>query len=86
MPLRVLLIGFFVALMSFAVSLFVGIWIIVIKARLRGFHPNMTLAYRHVAFPVAATAALVAIIVAAVVELRHFRQAKALAEIARASR
>ncbi len=86
MPLRVLLIGFFVALMSFAVSLFVGIWIIVIKARLRGFHPNMTLAYRHVALPVAATAALVAIIVAAVVELRHFRQAKALAEIARASR
>ena len=85
-PLRVLLVGFFVTLVAFAISLFGGIWVILIKARLEGVHPNMTVAYRHVALPIAAAAAVVAIIVAAVVELRHFRQGKALAEIANASR
>ncbi|MGA9352523.1 MAG: hypothetical protein WBV46_02455, partial [Terriglobales bacterium] len=53
-PARILLITFLVTLLSFAVSLLLGITGIVIVARLRGLHPNLTIAYRHIAFPVAA--------------------------------
>jgi hypothetical protein len=84
-PARILLITFLVTLLSFAVSLLLGIVGIVIAARLRGLHPNLTIAYRHVAFPVAAVIGSVALISASVIEIRHHRQAKALAQIERIS-
>jgi uncharacterized BrkB/YihY/UPF0761 family membrane protein len=82
---RILLITFLVTLLSFAVSLLLGIVGIVIAARLRGLHPNLTIAYRHIAFPVAAVIGSVALISASVIEIRHHRQAKALAQIERIS-
>jgi uncharacterized BrkB/YihY/UPF0761 family membrane protein len=85
-PLRVLLVAFLLALLAFAVGLFLGILGIVISARLRGLHPNMTLAYRHIALPVALAAGAVALIFATVLEVRNYRQARTLAQIARASR
>jgi hypothetical protein len=84
-PVRVLLVTFLITLLSFAVSLLLGILGIVLRSRVQGIHPNMTLAYRHVALPVAATAAGIALIATTILEIRSYRQTKILAEIARAS-
>jgi hypothetical protein len=84
-PVRVLLITFLLTLLSFAVSLFLGILGLVIGGRARGIHPNMALAYRHFALPAAIAVAVVVLISAAVMEVRHYHQAKTLAGIARAS-
>jgi hypothetical protein len=84
-PARVLLVAFLLTLLSFAVSLLLGILGLVLAARLRGVHPNMTIAYRNFAVPVAATAGIITVISASVMELRHYRRNKALAEIERIS-
>jgi len=85
-PVRVLVVTFLVSLLSFAVSLLLGILGIVLASRLRGIHPNMTLAYRHIALPVAASAAAIALITTTILEIRSYRQAKILAQIAKSSR
>jgi len=85
-PLRVMLLTFLLTLLAFAVGLLVGILGIVVRATLRGLHPNMTVAYRHVALPLAVAAGAVALIVVTVLEIRNYRQARALAQIVRASR
>jgi len=84
-PTRVLLITFLLTLLSFAVSLLLGILGVVVAGRLRGFRPNMTLAYRHIALPAAAVVGVVVLIAASVMEVRRYRQTKALAEIERTS-
>jgi hypothetical protein len=84
-PARVLLLTFLLTLLSFAVSLLLGILGLVIVAALRGIHPNMPIAYRHIALPVAAVVAAVTLISASVIEIRRYRQTKALAEIERIS-
>jgi hypothetical protein len=84
-PVRVLLITFLLTLLSFAISLLLGIVGFAISGRIRGGHPDMSVAYRHIAFPAAMVVAGVVLISATVVEVRHYRQTKALAEIARAS-
>jgi hypothetical protein len=83
-PVRVLMVTFLLTLLSFAVSLFVAIVTVFIRAALSGSRPNMPIAYRHVALPFAAAMALIVLIVASVIEVRRFRQAKALAAIERA--
>ena len=85
-PLRVLLVTFLLTLLAFAVSLMLGILGLVVSATLRGLHPNMTAAYRQIALPIALAAGAVALVVVSVVEVRNYRQARALAQIARASR
>jgi ABC-type cobalamin transport system permease subunit len=84
-PMRVLLVTSLLTLLSFAVSLLLGILGLVIAARLRGFHPNMTTAYRHIALPAAAVVGAIVLISASAMEVRHYRQTKALAEIERIS-
>ena len=84
--MRILLVTFLLTLLSFAVTLLLGILGIVIAARLRGIHPNMTLAYRHIAAPAAAVVGGVVLVSATVTEIRHYMQAKTLAEIERVSR
>jgi hypothetical protein len=85
-PVRVLLATILFTLLSFAVSLLLGILGIVIGARLRGGVPNMTIAYRHIALPAAAAVGVIVLVSAIALEVRHFRQGKALAEIERVSR
>ena len=85
-PVRVLLATFLLTLLTFAISLLLGIVGIVIRARIQGTHPNMTLAYGHIALPVALVAAVVSLVVLAIAEIRNYRQERALAQIARASR
>ena len=73
LPLRVLLVTFLLALLSFAVCLFLGIMGLVVTAAVRGAHPNMTIAYREVALPAALLAGAAALVVAIVAEIRHHR-------------
>ena len=81
-PVRIGLVTFIVTLLSFAVSLLLGIFGVLLAAKLRGVHPNMTLAYRDVALPVAGIVAAVVLVSATVMEVRHYRQTKALGNIA----
>ncbi len=85
-PVRVLLVTFLLTLLAFAVSLLLSIVGIVIGARLRGVPSNMTLAYKNIAAPAAAMVGAIVLISAACMEIRHYRQAKMLDEIEKASR
>jgi len=69
-PLRVLLLTFLLALLSFAVCLLLGIIGLTISAAVRGVHPNLTLAYRVVAFPAAMIAGLIALVLTITIEFR----------------
>jgi hypothetical protein len=71
---RVLLVTFLLALLSFAVCLFLGIVGLLITAAVRGVHPNMTVAYREIALPAAVIAAAAALVAAIVMEVRYHRQ------------
>ena len=84
-PVRVLLLTFIGTLLSFAVSLLVGIIGTVAVAALRGIHPNMTVAYRQVALPAAVVAGSIIFVLALVMEIRHYRQSTTLAAIERMS-
>ena len=84
-PVRVLLVTFIGTLISFAVTLFLGIVGTVSISALRGTHPNMTIAYRRVALPAAMVAGSIIFVLALAMEIRHYRQSKTLAEIERVS-
>jgi len=85
-PVRVLILTFLFALVAFALSLLLGIIGLLIRGRVGGVHPNLTVAYRYVALPVAAVMASVVLISVTVVEIRRYRQVKALRQIEEASR
>jgi TRAP-type C4-dicarboxylate transport system permease small subunit len=72
--LRVLLVSILLALLVFAVCLLLGILGLVLSAGVRGVHPNMTIAYRAIAFPAAILAGAAALVAAIVMEVRHGRQ------------
>jgi hypothetical protein len=80
----VLLVTFIITLLSCAVSLLLGIGGVLMASWLKGAHPNMTLAYRYVALPVAAMAAAIVLVSASVMEARQYRQARTLDRIERA--
>ncbi len=84
-PVRVLLVTFIGTLISFAVSLLLGILGTVIISALRHVNPNMTAAYRVIALPVALVAGSVIFVLALAMEIRHYRQSKTLAAIERVS-
>ena len=84
-PVRVLLLTFIGTLICFAVSLFLGILGTVISAALRGVHPDLRMAYRMIAIPVALAAGCFVFVCMLVVEVRHYRQAKMLAAIEKIS-
>jgi len=69
--LRVLLVSFLLALLSFAVCLLLGILGLTISAAVRGSHPDLTLAYRGIALPAAMVAGLIALVGAIALEFRH---------------
>ena len=83
-PVRVLLVTFIVTLLSFALSLLLGIGGVLLASWLKGAHPNMTLAYRYVALPVAAVVAAIVLVSSGFMEARHYRQARTLDQIERA--
>lgn len=80
-PVRVGLVTFIGTLLCFAVSLLFAILGTVIIAALRGVHPDMRVAYRHIALPMALVAGSIILVLALVMEIRHYRQSKTLAAI-----
>ena len=83
--LRVGLVTFIGTLLTFAVTLLFAIFGTVILASLHGVHPDMRIAYRHVALPVAVVAASIIFIAMLVAEIRHYRQTRTLTAIERLS-
>jgi len=73
-PLRILLLSFLLALLAFAVCLFLGIAGLLITAGVRGIHPNMAIAYREIALPAAVVAGALALVTTIVVEFRYQRR------------
>ena len=84
-PVRVLLLTFLGTLICFAVSLLLGILGTVIGAALHGVHPDLRMAYRTIAIPIALVAGCVVFVSMLVLEVRHYRQAKTLAAIEKIS-
>lgn len=84
-PVRVVLLTFIGTLLSFAVGLLLGIVGTVIISAVRHVHPDMTVAYRHIALPAALAAGCIIFLIVSATEIRHYRQSKTLAAIARIS-
>ena len=84
-PVRVLLATFIGTLIAFAVSLLLGIIGTVAVSALRHINPNMTVAYRDIALPAAVVAGSIIFVLVLTMEIRHYRQSKALAAIERVS-
>ena len=84
-PVRVLLLTVIGTLISFAVSLLLGIVGTVAISVLHHANPNMTVAYRLIALPSALIAGSIIFVLTLTMEIRHYRQTKTLAAIERAS-
>jgi hypothetical protein len=84
-PVRVVVLTFVGTLISFAVSLLLGIVGTVVVSTWRHAHPNMTVAYRVIALPTAVIAGSIIFVLALAMEIRHYRQSKTLAAIERMS-
>ena len=78
-----LLATFIGTLICFAVSLFIGILGTMIVSALRRIHPDMRIAYRQIALPMAMVAGAIIFVLSLVMEIRHYRQGKALSAIER---
>jgi len=78
-----LLATFIGTLICFALSLLLGILGTVTVSALRGIHPDMRIVYRLIALPVASVAGAVIFVLSLVMEIRHYRQMKALSAIER---
>jgi hypothetical protein len=77
------LVTFIGTLLCFAVSLLLAILGTVLVGALRGMHPDMRIAYRQIALPVALVAGSIIFVLALAMEIRHYRQAKTLSAIER---
>jgi hypothetical protein len=84
-PVRALLITFILTLLTFAVSLLLGIIGFVLYTHTSGNRVSLAMAYRKVAFPTALVVGVVVLIVTLIMETRRYRQEKALSGIERAA-
>ena len=80
-PIRVLLVTIVVSLLSFAVSLLLGICAVVLAARLHHIHPDLRIAYRFIAAPAAGMVAAIVLVSASFLEARRYTRAKVLGRI-----
>jgi hypothetical protein len=84
-PVRVFAMTFLFTLLSFAVALLLSIMGTVVYSQVKHVAPNLTFAYRHIAFPFAITAGAIVLVLSLVMEIRNYRQRKTLAGIERVS-
>ena len=82
-PVRVVLVTFIGTLLCFAVGLLLGIVGTIIVAAMRHVHPDMRIAYRQIAIPVALVAGAIIFVLSLTMEIRHYRQSKTLSAIER---
>jgi uncharacterized membrane protein len=80
---RVCLVTFIGTLLCFAVGLLLAILGTAAVSALRGVHPDMRIAYRFVALPMALVAGGIIFVLALVMEVRHYRQSRTLSAIER---
>ncbi len=76
---------FLFTLLSFAVALLLSILGTVVYSHVKHVAPNLTFAYRHIAFPFAITVGAIVLVVSFGMEVRNYRQRKALEAIERVS-
>ena len=84
-PARVFAVTFLFTLLTFAVALLLSILGSVVYSQVKHVAPNLTFAYRHIAFPCAIAAGAIVLVLSLAMEIRNYRQRKALAGIERAS-
>lgn len=82
---RIFALTFIGTLLTFAVSLLFAILGTVAISAFRGLHPDLRIAYRLIALPVAAIAALILMVFAIASEVRRYRQSKTLHALERMS-
>jgi TRAP-type C4-dicarboxylate transport system permease small subunit len=82
-PVRAILVTFIGTLLCLAIALFLGIVGTVLVSALQHVHPDMRIAYRHVALPSALVAGAIIFVLSLTMEVRHYRQSKTLAAIAK---
>ena len=77
-PVRVFAMTFLLTLLSFAVALLLSIMGTVVYAQMKHGVPNLAFAYRHIAFPFAVTVGAMVLVLSLVMEIRNYRQRRAL--------
>ena len=83
-PVRVVLATVVVTLLAFAVSLLLSILGTVVYSQVTHAAPNMPYAYRYIAFPFAISVGVIVLALSLAMEIRHYRQRRALTSIDRA--
>ena len=84
-PARVFAMTFLFTLLSFAIALLLSILGTVVYSQVKHVAPNLSFAYRHIAFPFAITAGAIVLALSLGMEIRNYRQRKALDGIEPAS-
>jgi TRAP-type C4-dicarboxylate transport system permease small subunit len=84
-PFRVLVVTFLLTLLSFAVALLLSILGTVVYSQVEHVAPNLPFAYRHIAAPFAITVGAIVLLLSLVMEIRNYRQRRALTGSERAS-
>ena len=84
-PLRAVAVTFLFTVLSFAVALLLSILGTIVYSQVKHVAPNLTFAYRHIAFPWAIAAGAVVLILSLTMEIRNYRQRKTLEGIERLS-
>jgi hypothetical protein len=84
-PARAFVMTFLFTLLSFAVALLLSILGTVVYSQIKHVAPNLTFAYRHIAFPFAITVGAIVLVLSLGMEIRNYRQRKTLAGIERVS-
>jgi hypothetical protein len=82
---RILLLTVIGTLLCFSITLLLSLIGTVVAAAIRGVHPDMRIAYRYFAVPIAAVEGGVIFIAASIMEIRHYHRARTLSAIERAS-
>lgn len=72
--LRVVIFTVLFTLLAFAVGLLCGIIASILYAAVRGLHPDMTMAYRFAAVPLAATVLVISFVAMLTMEIRRTRR------------
>jgi hypothetical protein len=84
-PVRAFAMTFLFTLLSFAVALLLSIVGTMVYSQVKHVAPNLTFAYRHIAFPFAITVGAIVLGLSLGIEIRNYRQRKTLDGIERAS-
>jgi len=84
-PARVFAMTFLFTALAFAIALLLSIMGTFVYSQVKHVAPNLTFAYRHIAFPCAITAGAIVLLLSLAMEIRSYRQRKTLEGIERVS-